>query len=77
MTFEAIKCPHCGVAGNLEISAKDSDLKWDYNRTHVCYSKKIYCICMNCETVFSMDELYDVVGYDENSIRVLSSKFGS
>ena len=69
MTFEAVKCPHCKVAGRSEINPGcGSNVKWNCN--YNCYSKIVFCTCHNCGTDFFMEELYDVVDYDENSIKI-------
>ena len=68
MPYKMIKCPKCGVEGSFEIVA-DSALGWNYN--YNCYSKIVFCTCNNCKISFSAEELYDIIGYDEDSVKIV------
>lgn len=67
MPYECVKCPKCGVEGSFEI-VSDTDMKWNYN--YNCYSKTVFCTCNRCKVSFSATELYDIVGYDEDSVKI-------
>ena len=68
MPYKTIKCPKCGVEGSFEIVADSATLDWNYN--YNCYSKIVFCTCKNCNVSFSAEELYDIIGYDEDSVKI-------
>lgn len=72
VTFEQITCPKCLREGAVEITADKNDFHWNFNSN--CYVKTIFCYCHRCNADFTMNELWDCVGFDEDSISIIERK---
>lgn len=65
--FADIKCPSCEQDDNAVIEAEE--IKWNYN--YNCYARKLWCHCHHCGCDFTIDELWDCIGFDPDSINVV------
>ena len=72
VTFEQITCPKCLCKGDIEITADKNNFHWDFN--FHCYAKTVFCYCHRCNADFTINELWDFVGFDEDSVSILKGK---
>lgn len=68
INYEMLKCPKCHKP-NVEVTGDNGDkFKWDFN--HNCYSKVVWVYCPYCGCDFTVNELWDAIGFDEDSITI-------
>ncbi len=68
INYEMLKCPKCHKP-NVEVTGDNGDkFKWDFN--YNCYSKAVWVYCPHCGCDFTVNELWDSVGLDEDSITI-------
>lgn len=66
--FEELGCPVCGPLGETEICEADNIQP---NSNYDCYTRKLYCTCHRCNTDFTVNELWDIIGFDPNSVKIM------
>lgn len=58
-------CPKCHRE-QVEIT-ESTNFEWDFN--HNSYKRTIFCYCHHCHTDWSMDEVWECVGFDYDSVK--------
>ena len=67
--FEELGCPVCGPLGETEVCEADDNMQ--FNSNYNCYERKLYCTCHRCNTDFTVKELWDAVGFDPDSVKIM------
>lgn len=68
INYEMLKCPKCHKSDVEVTGSSDDKFNWDYN--HNCFARTIWAYCSHCNCDFTVNELWDCVGFDEDSITI-------